>query len=351
MKKLSCLLMVLMLITLTLPVVASASAPGDTVTVSIRISTSGAIARVRLSYNASVLEFVSASGGNVAPISGTGAFMFGSGTAAIGSASGTVTFRIKSDAPDGTYYVGGNAIECYDTNGSTVSCSVSGGNVVVSTGSSTPTVTTKPTTGGNTARPTRTAKPDMGTFTLTQTDEETGDTSTKQVTMMVWGLAKCEVTLNGARAKVNTLDLQLSPNVTVDQQLAVIYAPNTGKAALRKTAKTSSAKLMDVNAGVIVPVESIEGECAQVTYLGHKGYVRLSSLRFYAPCEGEGTGTIRNASGSEVILRLARDNGSQKVCKIPVGAEVYVIKTWSEWYEIDYQGYHGFVPKNRLEAD
>ena len=367
MKKTLCLIMALVMILITLP--ALATAPGETATVTIKVTTSGCYARVGLNFDSSVLEFVSASGGSMAPNSGSGKFIFGDGIKAIGTASGSVTFRVKSGAPDGTYSVSGSVVECYDVNLNSCGCSVSGGSVTVKSqaaptnppsGDPTPTPvpgqpTPKPTpkpTAKRTKSPYSTPAPvaDMGTYTLMRENEE-GETETCQVKMSVWGLAKSEVILDGVKTIVNTRDLVLSENVRPDHQLAIIYAPNKGKASLRKAENTGSKLLESCDTGVIVPVLEEGRNMSKVNYLGKEGYVLNTSLRFYSAGEEIGTATVRNRSGADVILRLNRDNASLKLTKLTNGTVVTVIKEYKEWFEVDYAGLHGFVPKRSAEMN
>ena len=167
---------------------------------------------------------------------------------------------------------------------------------------------------------------------------------------MQWGLAKCEVMLDGVRTEVNTKDLLLSENVRADHQLAIVYAPNKGKASLRKAENTGSKILETCDTGVIVPVIEEGKTMSKVNYLGKEGYMLNTSLRFYGVCEEIGTAVVRNRSGADVIIRLNRDNASLKLTKLPNGTEVTLIKEYKEWYEVDYAGLHGFIPKRSIEV-
>ena len=359
MKKAVCILSTIMLLVLTLPALAVNAKPGQTVTVNINVTTSGAYASIGIDYDSSVLEFVSASGGNVAPRSGSGRFIFGSGTSSIGSASGSVTFRVKDSAMPGTYNVRGYKVECYDTSLSDCSCSVSGGSVVVTAEAPDPTFppitpdpgkTTPQPTPKSTKNPynTPTSTDTMGTYTLVTLNED-DEEETFEVEIVEWGLVHCRVLLNGIETEVNTMDLVLSDKVPDGHQLAVIYAPNKGKAALRKAENTGSKQLESCNTGVIVPVLEEGKKMSRINYLGKTGYILNTSLHFYAPCEGEGEGLIGGKNASDANMRLNKDNGSLKIAKLQNGTKVCVVKAWKEWYEIDYAGLHGFVPKKLLD--
>lgn len=359
MKKAVCILLTLMLLVLTLPALAVNAKPGQTVTVSIHVTTSGAYASIGLSYDSSVLEFVSASGGTVAPQSGSGRFIFGSGTSSIGSAFGSVTFRVKDSAIPGTYNVNGYKVECYDTSLSDCSCSVSGGSVVITAAEPDPTFspfTPDPSQPTPQPTPKQTKSPyntpdstdSLGTYTLVILNEE-DEEETFEVEVVEWGLVHCKVLLDGVETEVNTMDLVLSDQVPEGHQLAIVYAPNRGKAALRKAENTGSKQLESCDTGVIVPVLEEGKTMSRVNYLGKTGYMLNTSLRFYSPCEGEGEGLIGGKKSSDANMRLNKDNGSLKIAKLQSGTTVCVVKAWKDWYEIDYAGLHGFVSKTLLE--
>ena len=356
MKKALCVLAVLMLLTACVPAFAATVHPGETATVTIRVTTAGAWARVGINYDSSVLEFVTASGGSVAPSGGSGSFVFGSGTSPIGTASGSVTFRVKSTAPAGTYSVTGSVKECYNTDETSASCSVTGGSITVVTGTDPNTPVPGPNTpvpGPNTPKPTRrptaTPQPDLGTYEVTV--EENGEQTVKMAKMLCWGLAKSEVMIDGVKTTVNTRDITLSDTVSIDHQLAMIYAPNQGKAALRKAASAGSKQILSAESGIIVYVIDIEGGFTKVNYLGREGYVKNTSLKYFGACEELGTGTVKNTNGNTVPVYVNRDRASWKELKLQAGTKVTVIQAYSEWYAIDVNGYHGYILKKNLVMD
>lgn len=357
MKKTLSLIMAAVLLLICVP--ALATAPGETATVSIKVTTSGCYASIGVSYDTSVLEYVSASGGTVSYAGGNTKFIFGSGLSSIGTASGSITFRVKAGAPAGTYNVSGYVVECYNTSYGTASCSVSGGSVVVS-GSKTPEtaaptyipgdITPKPTSGNKTKSPYSTPKPvkTLGKYILV-TENEDGEEETAEAEILVWGLARCEVLLNGVRSIVDTKDLLLSDKVRADEQLAVIYAPNKGHASLRKAANKGSKELLSMDTGVIVPILEKDGDFCRINYLGTEGYVLATSLRFYNVYEEYQDGEVAVKSGADAALRLNRDNDSIRLTKLPNRTSVYVLKEYKDWYEVDYAGYHGFIIKKNIQ--
>ncbi len=364
MKKCALVLITLCLLCMATVAYAVTAQPGQTVTVTVNVTTSGAWCSVGFNYDSSVLTFVSASGGNVAPNSGSGRFIFGSGTAPIGSASGSITFRVSDSAAPGTYNVSAYKVECYDTAYNDVGASVSGGSVTV-VGNTTPTpnpvnpYTPVPTyvPGGPTPTPkptstktkTVTAVPqnDQGIYNYV-TEDEDGIYTTQKVNMFVLGLAKCIVKIDGVKTEVPTLAIELSEDVKPDHQLAVVYAPNSGLASLRKTEKSGSEVIVKMEAGAIVVVKQIKGDYTQVVYNGRTGWVKNTSLKYYAACEEMGKARVDN--GNAVKLYLNRDNDSWVITKLSAGAELSLIREYKEWYEVDWNGYHGFIYKKYVKV-
>ena len=341
-KRISIALCAVLLIAL-LPLGAFAVRPGDTVSVTIRVSTSASTVKVRLNYDANVFEFAGAAGGTQAPAGKNGHFCFGNGSAPIGSASGTVTLRVKEEAKDGTYYVGGTAFDCYYTDRSPASCSVSGGSVTVSASGEDP----KEKKGSAYSS----SLPSSYVFTLAVEDGETGETEQRPVTVVSYGLSACNVRLDGRDMTVNAKEITFSEDVKEDHRLAIVWGPSTGKVSLRKTEKPKSAILIEAQTGVVVPVLALLKDVAYVDYLGQKGFIQLKSLRFYAPGEYTGTASVYNKTADAVYLRLSRDSASQKVCRLENGTTVYITKEFKDWYELDANGCHGFLLKKYIRTE
>ena len=101
--------------------------PGDTITVSVDLSASGAAyVVVKVSFDTSALEFVSAQGGMVAPDKEGGNFVFAS-LETFNSAKGTVTVKVKEGAkPGSSYPVTAKVIEALDIDGGDISASATG---------------------------------------------------------------------------------------------------------------------------------------------------------------------------------------------------------------------------------
>ena len=132
-----------------------------------------------------------------------------------------------------------------------------------------------------------------------------------------------------------------------DQRLAVIFAPNTGHAALRKGPKESAKLLKNCKAGVIVQVLEAGEVYAKVDYKGTAGYVKNTSMQFFAPTEAQGTGLLSyrgKTNGSTTVnVRCKADKNSWIVAQWETGTEVTVLSFADGWYEIEAHGIHGYV--------
>ena len=135
MKKLTGIILALMLL-LTMPFALADNQPGDQVTVTLTASHGSAVGyQLKVNYNSSVLECVSAkvsssASYNRANTNGSVVVMSMDMSNA-GTATMTFTFRIKADAPDGTYSITVSNIETLDASGNHLSPSLSGASITV----------------------------------------------------------------------------------------------------------------------------------------------------------------------------------------------------------------------------
>ena len=127
-KALALLLMAMLLVLMT--GTAFAAKNGETVTVPINLSNSnGAYVKIRVSYPTNVFEYVSIS---CSKGQASGNTMVMADTSPISSGQcGSITLRIKDNAPEGTYTISASVVECWDINENSGSASASGGSVYV----------------------------------------------------------------------------------------------------------------------------------------------------------------------------------------------------------------------------
>ena len=100
--------------------------------------------------------------------------------------------------------------------------------------------------------------------------------------------------------------------------------------------------------GVILPVISIDDHYVEVQHKGKTGYLKRSSVQLSAPVEGIGRGVVVNGKQS-VNIRLEPGIQSTKVIAVGSETEVVVLSEKGNWYEVEYNGLHGYIRKDFLE--
>lgn len=169
-----------------------------------------------------------------------------------------------------------------------------------------------------------------------------------QITLEQLGSTTSRVIYNGTTTEVATSELVFSSDVSDDKRIAVVYAPNTGKASLRKKASTSADVLKKCKAGTIVAVLEYGKKFCKINYNGSTGYILTSCLQFISPDEQPtSTGTLTykgKATGSTTInVRNDADGDSAKISEWRTGTEVLIFGYEDGWYEIEANGMRGFV--------
>ena len=174
-----------------------------------------------------------------------------------------------------------------------------------------------------------------------------------QVTLEQLGTTTSKVTYNGTTTEVNTADLVFSSDVPEGKRIAVVYAPNTGKASLRAKASSSADVLKKCKAGTIVSVLEYGKKFCKINYNGSVGYILTSCLQFISPDEQPvGTGVLTykgKATGRTTInVRNDADGDSAKITEWRTGTEVLVFGKEGKWYEVEANGMRGFVKEEFL---
>lgn len=170
------------------------------------------------------------------------------------------------------------------------------------------------------------------------------------------GLVYSKISYSGQTMEVATTDLVFGENIPEGKELAVIYAPNTGKASLRKTASNNATVIKTCKAGVIVPVIEVGKTYTKVNYKGTIGYVKNSSLQFYsATSQDTTTGKLsykgKTNGGTTVNVRCKADEKSAVVATWKTGTAVRILSIAKGWYEIEAKGIHGWVLQEYLTKD
>ena len=170
------------------------------------------------------------------------------------------------------------------------------------------------------------------------------------------GLVYSKISYNGQTMEVATADLVFGENIPEGKELAVIYAPNTGRASLRKSAFDNATVLKTCKAGVIVSVIEVGKTYTKVNYKGTIGYVKNSSLQFYsAASQDTATGKLsykgKTNGATTVNVRCKADKESAVVATWETGTAVRILSTANGWYEIEAKGIHGWVLQEYLTKD
>ncbi len=206
------------------------------------------------------------------------------------------------------------------------------------------TATLKP---GTTPKPNATAKPNS-TASVKHTAAPTRVPTAEDYTLKQLGTVTTLVAWQGKSFEIATVELFAASTVPPEQQLAIIYAPKEGTAALRRSASTSAYLTRHCKAGYLVKVLEYGKKFCKVIYDGDTGYVLTSSLRFITPgTEPDARALIsvngRTNGATYVNVRCAPDKNSAKVAEWDTGTEVLIYGEQNGWYQIEARGRRGWV--------
>lgn len=162
--------------------------------------------------------------------------------------------------------------------------------------------------------------------------------------------------IDGEEKVVDTKDLTLGGTPPEGKELAVIYAPSTGKASLREKASEKGKLLKTTKAGTLVRVLEVNGAWAKIVYKDTIGYIKTNCLRFYeAGDENQGTALISykgKTNGSTTVnIRNAATRDSFKIAEWRTGTPVTVFGLEKGWYEVEAKGIRGFVMEEFLTVE
>ena len=206
--------------------------------------------------------------------------------------------------------------------------------------SSTKTATTKTTT-------TKIAASDVNTEVLWQ-DE--------LISVKTWGFHSSVILVDGKEQSVPTHELTFSEKVDAAKRVAYIHAPRTGRCYLRAKGSDKGDILDKCPAGTVVQVIKYGKNYCQIVFEGQVGYVQTACLKFANPkvepmCTWQLSYNGKMTGNAQVPIRNDKSNDSASVMKLRSGTEVTVFAKSGNWYEIEYEGMHGFVHKNFLIMD
>ena len=174
------------------------------------------------------------------------------------------------------------------------------------------------------------------------------------VQLLRLGVASSAVIVNGEEKGIPTSELDFGSTAEKEKQVAVIHAPKTGKCTLRAKASDSSKALQKCKAGTVVMVLEYGRNWCKISDNGNVGYVQTGCLKWY-DAETEGTGLLsyngRTTGSTTINVRNTPSGDSAKVAEWKTGTEVEVFGLEKGWYEIEYNGIHGFVMEKFLTVE
>ncbi|MBQ2952040.1 MAG: SH3 domain-containing protein [Clostridia bacterium] len=155
---------------------------------------------------------------------------------------------------------------------------------------------------------------------------------------------------------VPTAELEFESEAPAAKRIAYIYAPSTGKCSLWKKASKSSDLIRKCKAGTVVMVLEYGSKFCKILYDGKEGYVLTSCLKFPGSgVEAMGTGRISykgKTNGSTTVnVRGAGNSDAHKIAEWRTGTVVTVFSHKNGWYEVEYNGVHGWVQDKFLTMD
>ena len=212
-----------------------------------------------------------------------------------------------------------------------------------------------------TAAPTQTSSKSSGKTSAStktnSTEKQEGATeATVQIGLVQLGLYTSVIKYEGREMEVPTAELQFSTDVPEGKRIASIFAPRTGRCYLRAKASSNAKTIDKCPAGTIVQVIKYGKSYCQIVFEGQVGYVQTACLTFLDPsAEILGTTVLtyngKATGNAQVPIRNDKSNDSASVVKLRSGTEVTVIAKTGKWYEITYEGLHGFVHENFMDEE
>ena len=180
--------------------------------------------------------------------------------------------------------------------------------------------------------------------------------NTVQIGLVQLGAFTTTVKHEGREIEVPTSELQFSTDVPEGKRIASILAPRTGRCYLRAKASSKGDVIDKCKAGTVVQVVKYGKSYCQIVYEDQVGYVQTACLTFLDPsAEVMGTTVLtykgRATGSAQVPVRNTASNDSCIIVKLRSGTEVTVIAKSGKWYEVAFQGMHGFVHENFMDAE
>ena len=185
---------------------------------------------------------------------------------------------------------------------------------------------------------------------------DTDCTTRREVGIVRLGVVDSDVTLDGVDYTVPTDALTFAEGVKDKHRIAAIYAPRTGRCILRAKASEKAKELDKCPAGAIVPVLEYGKTWTKIRYDGQVGYVKTSVLTFLGD-KGEpiGTGVTsyqgKATGNAQVPVRNGKTSEAEIIVNLRTATEVTVLSFDGKWYEIEHDGWYGFLYKTYFTFD
>lgn len=199
-------------------------------------------------------------------------------------------------------------------------------------------------------------KTSTSTTTNSAEKQEEAAEATVQIGLVQLGAYTSVIEHEGRELTVPTAELQFSADVPEDKQVAYIHAPRTGKCSLRAKASDKAEILVKCKAGTVVQVVSYGKNYCRIVYDGQVGYVQTACLKFLDTaaepmCTWQLSYNGKTTGSAQVPIRNAADDDSSIIVKLRSGTEVTVFAKTGKWYEVEYEGMHGYVHQNFLRIE
>lgn len=177
-----------------------------------------------------------------------------------------------------------------------------------------------------------------------------------KVEVRTLGAINSVIVADGEEQTIPTSELTFSEKVAEDKRLASILAPRTGRCYLRAKASSKGDVIDKCKAGTVVQVIKYGKSYCQIVFEGQVGYVQTACLTFLDPAAAILGTTVLTYNGratgaAQVPIRNTASNDSCIVVKLRSGTEVTVLAHTGKWYEVAYEGLHGFVHESFMDAE
>lgn len=178
----------------------------------------------------------------------------------------------------------------------------------------------------------------------------------EKVTVRTLGVVNSGIVADSKEQTVSTAELQFSDNVPAEKRVAAILAPRTGRCYLRAKASSKGTVIDKCPAGTVVQVIKYGKSYCKIVFEGQVGYVQTACLTFLDPAAAILGTTVLTYNGratgaAQVPIRNTASNDSCIVVKLRSGTEVTVLARTGKWYEVAYEGLHGFVHESFMDAE